>query len=127
MIDEHGAFVGRGRSLLVQILAMAQTRLELLALELEQERLVIARELRLAAVAAICAWLAGFTLVLWVALAFSPEVRFIALGVGFVLFTLVSVASWLVLRRSLRRGALFSRVIHQLRLDRASLGEAPRP
>jgi len=125
--EDEAPFVGRGRSLLLQVLAIAQTRLELLALELEQERIALARELRIAAIAAICGWLAGFTLVIWVALAFTPEIRFIALGVAFAQFAVASLASYLVLRRSLRRGPLFSRVINQLRLDRAALGGAPGP
>ena len=125
--EEEAPFVGRGRSLLLQVLAIAQTRLELLALELEQERIALARELRFAAIAAICAWLAGFTLVMWIALAFSPEIRFVALGVAFVLFAGASLVSYVVLRRSLRRGPLFSRVVNQLRLDRAALGGAPGP
>jgi hypothetical protein len=64
---------------------------------------------------------------MWVALAFSPQIRFVALGVAFILFAAASVTSWMVLRRSLRRGPLFSRVITQLRLDRAALGGARGP
>jgi len=114
--------IGRGKSLLEQLLRMAQTRLEMLSVEVQQEKLWITRELRLAALFVICAWLAGFTLVLWIALALRPDVRFIVLGALFGLFILASLVSWFALKRSVRRDPLFARIIQQLRLDRASLG-----
>jgi uncharacterized membrane protein YqjE len=122
MADGAQPIIGRGKHLLDQLLRITQTRLELLSLELEQERLNITRELRVAALCVISAWLAGFTLVLWVALAFPPDVRFIVLGV----FALASVIAWLALRkRVMQRAPIFARVIAQLRLDRASLGTEP--
>ncbi len=124
-MSEKEPIVARGRSLLGELLRIAQTRLEMLAIELEQEKLRITRALRLALVTAICAWLSGFTLVLWVALSLRPSVRFIVLGALFILFGLAALASWIVLRRSLTRSPPFSRLIGQLRLDRASLGQEP--
>jgi uncharacterized membrane protein YqjE len=125
MADGAQPIIGRGKSLLDQLLRITQTRLEMLALELEQERLNITRELRAAALCIISAWLAGFTLVLWVALAFPPDIRFIVLGVLFGVFALASVLAWIGLRRLARRDPIFSRVIAQLGLDRASLGTEP--
>ncbi|HTT01388.1 MAG TPA: phage holin family protein [Steroidobacteraceae bacterium] len=125
MNDGAQPIIARGKSLLDQLLRIAQTRLELLSMEIEQEKINVTRELRLAAAIVICAWLAGFTLVLWVALVLPPRPRFIVLGVLFVLFLLGGIVSWIVLRRSLRRAPLFSRVVDQLRLDRASLGNEP--
>lgn len=122
MNDQAQSIFSRGRSFLSEVLRMAQTRLELLALEVEQEKLQVSRDLRLALIAAVCAWLAGFTLVLWVALTLSPGVRFIVLGALFGVFVLAALACWIRLRRSMRRAPLFSRLIGQLRLDRASLG-----
>ncbi len=124
-MSEKEPIVARGRSLLGELLRIAQTRLEMLAIELEQEKLRIGRALRLALVTAVCAWLAGFTLVLWVALALAPRARFIALGALFVLFVAAALTGWIVLRRSLGRDPPFSRLIAQLRLDRASLGNEP--
>jgi uncharacterized membrane protein YqjE len=113
--------IGRGKSLIEQLLRIAQTRLELLSVELQQEKLALVREMRLAATLGACALLGGMTLVLWVALAFPADVRFVLLGVLFGLLAAGAVASYLVLKRSARRGPLFSRVIQQLQLDRASL------
>jgi uncharacterized membrane protein YqjE len=122
MSEEAQNLFARGRSMLIEALRMAQTRLELLALELEQERLRISRDLRLAILGAICLWLSGFSLVLWVALALRPQARFILLGCFFFVFLLGAIAFWIALRRSMRRDPPFTRLIGQLRLDRASLG-----
>ncbi len=125
MSDGAQPLVARGRSLLGELLRIVQTRLEMLAIEFEQEKIRITRQLRLAIVAALCTWLAGFTLVLWVALALRPDVRFIVLGALFGAFATASVGCWIGLRRLMRRHALFARLLTQLRLDRQSLGQEP--
>jgi uncharacterized membrane protein YqjE len=125
MSDDAQNLFSRGRAMLSEALRMAQTRLELLALEIEQEKLLITRDLKLAIFAAICLWLSGFSLVLWVALALRPETRFILLGCFFFVFLVAALAFWIALRRSMRRAPLFSRLIGQLRHDRASLGGEP--
>lgn len=123
MNDTEQPFVGRGKSLLDQLLSMVQTRLEMLSTEIQQEKLALTLQLRLAVTAAICALLAGLTLVVWIALAFPPETRLILLGVLFGVLVLVSVICMLVLRqRAHSRPPFLTRVIHQLRLDRNSLG-----
>jgi uncharacterized membrane protein YqjE len=113
--------IARGRSLLGELLRIVQTRLEMLAIEFEQEKLRITRQLQLAIIAALCTWLSGFTLVLWVALSLRPDVRFIVLGALFVAFGLGGLGCWIGLRRAMRRDALFARLLTQLRLDRESL------
>jgi len=125
MSDESQNLFARGRAMLVEALRMAQTRLELAALEIEQEKLRITHDLKLAIFAAICLWLSGFSLVLWVALALPSQARFILLGCFFVVFLVAALGFWIALRRSLRRDPPFTRLIGQLRLDRASLGGEP--
>lgn len=120
----HPHLVGRGRSLIEQVLRIAQTRLELLSVELQEEKLELVREVRLAAIAGACALLAGLTLVLWIALAFPPETRFVLLGVLCGLLTLGAVVSVVILKRAARaHGPPFKHVLQQLRMDRASLAE----
>jgi uncharacterized membrane protein YqjE len=85
----------------------------------------LSRQLLLAALAAICALLAGLTLVVWIALIFPPDTRLIVLGVLFGLLVIGSIGCWLALKRQAKRDPLFSRVIHQLRLDRSSLSQEP--
>jgi uncharacterized membrane protein YqjE len=123
MSDGAQPLLARGRSLLGELLRIVQTRLEMLAIEFEQEKIRISRQLRLAVVAALCTWLAGFTLVLWVALSLRPDVRFIVLGALFGVFTLGALGCWIALRRVMRHDALFARLMTQLRLDRESLGQ----
>lgn len=125
MSEESPNLFARGRAILLEALRMAQTRLELAALEIEQEKLRITRDLKLAIFAAICLWLSGFSLVLWVALALRAEARFIFLGCFFFVFLIAALGFWIALRRSLRRDPPFTRLIGQLRLDRASLGGEP--
>jgi uncharacterized membrane protein YqjE len=130
MSDGAQPLFARGRSLLSELLRIVQTRLEMLAIEIEQEKMRIARQLRLAIVAALCTWLAGFTLVLWVALALRPDLRFIVLGALFGAFAVASAACWIGLTRLMRRDALFARLLHQLHLDRESLARvslSPEP
>jgi uncharacterized membrane protein YqjE len=113
--------IGRGKSLLDQVLRIAQTRLELLSVEIQREKAILVRQLLIAAVGVICAWLAGFTLILWAALTLPPPERTVFFGVLVGALLLGSLASWLALKRRAQREALFTRAIHQLQLDRSAL------
>jgi uncharacterized membrane protein YqjE len=115
--------IGRGKSLLDQVLRIAQTRLELLSVEVQREKAIVVRQLWLAAAGILCGWLAGFTVILWAALTLEPRERSIVLGSLSALLVIGSLASWLALRRRARREPLFTRAIQQLHLDRSSLGQ----
>jgi uncharacterized membrane protein YqjE len=121
MIPATPSFAERSRSLLRQLLAMGQTRLEMLGLEVEREVSALGRELRLAAICIIGAWLSATALLLWIAVAFPRQVGLWILGVLGVLFALTSLLSWRVLKRVTRRERLFSRVADQLRQDAQAL------
>lgn len=121
MIPGTTSFTERSRSLLRQLLAMGQTRLEMLGLAVEQEVHALGRELRLAAICIIAAWLAGTSLVLWVALVFPRQIGLWILGVLCVLFAVTSLVSWRVLKRVAKRERLFSRLADQLRQDGKAL------
>jgi uncharacterized membrane protein YqjE len=114
--------IGRGKSLLDQVLRLAQTRLELLSVEIQREKVIVVRQIWLAAAGIVCAWLAGFTAILWAALTLPPRERSILLGVIVAALVIGALASWLALRKRRRREPLFSRAIQQLQLDRDSLG-----
>jgi uncharacterized membrane protein YqjE len=115
------SFTERSRSLLRQLLAMGQTRLEMLGLEVEREVGALGRELRLAAICIIAAWLSATALLLWIAVAFPRAVGLWILGVLCVLFAITSLVSWRVLQRVSRRERLFSRLAEQLRQDAQAL------
>ena len=114
-------FAERTRSLLRQILAMGQTRLEMIGLAVEQEVAALGRELRLAALCIISAWLAGTSLMLWIAIMFPRQVGLWILGVLCVLFAITSLMSWQVLQRVSVRERLFTRMAEQLRKDAKAL------
>ena len=115
--------VSRGKSLLDQLLRIAQTRLELLSAEIHQEKLAITRQWQLAVGAVVCACLAGVTLITLLAVAVPPHSRVTVLAVVLAFFVGGAIGCAIALRTRAKRLPLFSRVLHQVRLDRASLGE----
>lgn len=117
--------VGRGKALLEQLLRIAQTRLELLSAELQYEKLALTRQWQFAVAIVVCTCLAGVTLITLLAVAVPPHLRVAVLSVVLALFAGGALGCWMALRRRARRPPLFSRVIHQLRLDRAALGQGP--
>lgn len=126
MSEPAHSIVGRGKSLLDQVLRLAQTRLELLSAELHHEKLALMREWQLAATAVVCICLAGVTCIVLIAVTLSPPARTAVLGA--ILFLLLggAVGCGIALRTRAGRAPLFSRVIHQLHLDRAALSEHGR-
>jgi uncharacterized membrane protein YqjE len=115
--------IGRGKSLLDQLLRIAQTRLELLSAELHSEKLALTRQWQLAVAAVVLGCMAGVTFLLWLALTLPAHLRTTVLGAVFFLLVGGVIGCGLALRKRSRRAPLFSRVVHQLRLDRASLTE----
>ncbi len=121
MIPGTASFAERSRSLLRQLLVMGQTRLEMLGLEVEQEVGALGREVRLAAICIIGAWLAGTSLVLFIAIAAPRQVGLWILGALCVAFAVTSFATWRILKGISRRERLFSRLADQLRKDAKAL------
>lgn len=115
--------VGRARSILDQLLHIAQTRLELLSAEIQSEKLALMRQWQLAIAAVVMTSLAGVTLIVWLAVTVPANMRTTVLGIVFFLLVGGVIGCALALRRRGKRPALFSRVAHQLHLDRASLSE----
>ncbi|HEY1282942.1 MAG TPA: phage holin family protein [Steroidobacteraceae bacterium] len=121
MSEPAEPLIHRGKSLLEQLLRIAQTRLELLSAEVQQEKLALLHQWRLAVGALLCLCLAGVALIALLAIALPEDLRGkVLLGV-FLALCGGALACWLALRRRARRAPLFSRVIQQVRLDRASL------
>jgi uncharacterized membrane protein YqjE len=122
MNDTASPLLDRGKSMLEQLLRIGQTRLEMLSVEIQREKLELARIFRLAAAVAVCAWLAGFALILWVALSLPPDLRSKLLGGLTIVLAVAAIASAIALKRRAHREPIFSRLIEQLKQDRASLG-----
>jgi uncharacterized membrane protein YqjE len=113
--------VGRVRSLLDQLLGIAQNRLELLSAEIQSEKLALTRQWQLAVIAVILSSLAGVTFIVWLGLTVPPHLRTAVMGAVFLALIGGAVGCAIAMRRRHKRPALFSRVAQQLRLDRASL------
>ncbi len=113
--------VGRVRSLLDQLLGIVQTRVELLSAEIQSEKLALTRQWQLAVTAVVLASLAGVTFIVWLALTVPAHLRTTALGAVFFVFVGGAIGCAIAMHRRHKRAPLFSRVAHQLRLDRASL------
>ncbi len=122
MDDVNQPFIDKGKSLLEQLLGIAQTRLEMLSVEIQREKLELAHTFRLVIAFAVCAWLAGFSLILWIALVLPAHQRSLLLGGLFVALLAASIVTFFALRRRAGRRAIFSRLVEQLQLDRTSLG-----
>ena len=118
--------VGRVRSLLDQLLRIVQTRVELLSAELQSEKLALTRQWQLAITAVVLSSLAGVTLIVWLGLTVPPRLRTTVLGALFFLLVGGAVGCAIAMHRRHKRPPLFSRVAHQLRLDRASLTSEER-
>ncbi len=114
-------FAERTRSLLRQVLAMGQTRLEMLGLAVEQEVHALGREVRLAAICIIAAWLAGTSAILFIAVAAPRQVGLWILGILCIVFAITSAMTWQILKGASKRERLFSRLADQLREDAKAL------
>lgn len=104
------------------ILGMLQTRLELAGTELALERDALIERAASTLVCAIAGGLAGFSAILLAALALPERWRLPALGGLVVAFTAVAIGAWLRgRRRAAARSSLLTRLVRQLRRDRAVL------
>lgn len=122
MQDPKG-LVGRVGDIAGDLLRMAQTRLEMLSVELQRERDSLLDRVRLGLFAAVAATLAGVTAMLWVAVAAPPALRGVLLGVLTLLWLAIALTAMLLARGYGRSASqpLFSGVIAQLGRDRRTL------
>ena len=123
MVEPAQPLIGRGKSLLDQLLRIAQTRLELLSAEVHHEKLALMRQWQLAVAAVVCICLAGVTLIALLAITLPERSRVTVLAVVLAFFVGGAIGCVIALKMRAKRQPLFSRVIQQLRLDRSSLGE----
>ena len=129
-LDERGTvratdgIVRSGRRMLAILVSMARTRLNLLAVELMQEKGRIWLLLVLTALALIFASMALLMLSLLVVVAFWDDNRLLAIGCLLALYIAATVATLIVLRRKAKMGSnLFAGTLHELLKDSAALEE----
>ena len=112
------------RNLAKTFLAILQTRLEIFASELDEQRALLARIAVLAAIAAFCLGLAVVLFVLFVVVLFWDANRLLAIGVLAGVFGAGGLAALLMLQASIRRRPrLLSATLAELRKDRTKLEE----
>ena len=110
------------RNLAKTFLAVVQTRIEIFASEIDEERMRLARIAVLAAVAALCIALAVILLVFFLVVLFWDTDRLLAIGVLAGVFAVGGIAACLLLRAAVaRRPKFLSATLAELRKDRTKL------
>jgi uncharacterized membrane protein YqjE len=126
MADETGhteSLLGSLRDLAATFVALLQTRIEIFASEIDEERTRLARIVVLALTALFCLGLAIVLLVLLVAVVFWEEHRLLAVGLLAGFFALCGLAALLTLRAAVRKRPKFlSATLAELRKDEKELG-----
>jgi len=112
------------RNLARTFLAIVQTRIEIFASEVDEERTRLARIAVLAAVAALCIALAVVLLVFFLVVLFWDTNRLLAIGVLAGVFAVGGAAAGLGLRAAIsQRPKFLSATLAELRKDRTRLEE----
>ncbi len=121
-----GGLLSRVGDLAAELLRMAQTRLEMLGVQLQLERDAVLDRLRLGMFAAVAATLSGVTATVWIAVAAPPTLRGTLLGVLTFLWLAIALTAVLLGRAVDRRSArpMFGGIVAQLKRDSATLGTA---
>jgi uncharacterized membrane protein YqjE len=120
---------GRAESLLESLrnlartfLAIVQTRLEIFASEIDEQRALLARIAVLSAIAAFCLGLAVILLVLFAVVLFWDTNRLLAIGVLAGVFAAGGIAACVMLGAAIaRRPKLLAATLAELRKDRTKL------
>jgi uncharacterized membrane protein YqjE len=110
------------RNLARTLLAIVQTRIEIFANEIDEERTHLARIALLAAAAAFCLGLAVILLVFFLVVLFWDSDRLLAIGVLAGVFAIGGIAACLGLRAAIsKRPKFLSATLAELRKDRTKL------
>jgi len=110
------------RNLARTFLAVVQTRIEIFASEIDEERTRLARIAVLAAVAALCIALAVVLAVFFLVVLFWDTNRLLAIGVLAGVFAVGGIVACLGLRAAISQRAKFlSATLAELRKDRTKL------
>ncbi|HET7766918.1 MAG TPA: phage holin family protein [Burkholderiales bacterium] len=110
------------RGLAKTFIALVQTRIEIFASEVDEERARLARLIVLGVIAAFCLGLALVLLVLLVVVVFWDTNRLLAIGVIAAVFALGALAALVSLRKAMRQRPKFlSATLAELRKDETEL------
>jgi uncharacterized membrane protein YqjE len=124
--SSSGGLFNSMRTMASTLLAMAQTRVELLSTELEEERIRLTSMLMWMLVMLFCAGLGVIFATLLLVLALWDDHRLLAASIPAVLFSCGAVLAWRVLTDKARsKPRLFAASLTELSKDRNQL--TPRP
>lgn len=124
--EAQSSWGGSLRSRLDILLGAAQTRLALLTVELQEEKLRLARLLFMTVLTALFLGFAAVFAVLWVTVALWDDHRLLALGLSTGLFLVLGLAAASVAARTVAAGSrLFAASLAELDKDRDALKTRP--
>ena len=120
--SREGGLLDSLKTLARSLLAVGQTRLEILGSELEEQRAILLREVLLAVIATFCLALGVVFTALFFVILFWDTNRLLVLGLFAVVFFVASAVVIVVLRAADRdRPRAFSATIQELGKDHESL------
>ena len=123
-----GGLGDAAHQLLANLVELGRTRLELVTVELEEERLRVARLILLAVLTLFLLFVATILVVAWILLLFDPAHRVTALGViGAVFAAAGGAAAWQWKRLAAAEHSFLQATLAELRHDGGALraGGAP--
>ena len=124
--EAQSSWGGSLRSRLDILLGAAQTRLALLTVELQEEKLRLARLLFMTVLTALFLGFAAVFAALWVTVALWDDHRLLALGLSTGLFLVLGLAAASVAARTVAAGSrLFAASLAELDKDRDALKTRP--
>ena len=124
---DHGAgLLASLRRVVAGVLALGQTRLELLGAEIEEEQLRLLRFIGWSTLALLLLQLGLIFLAMWIVVAWWDEHRLLALGLATGVFLAAAAGAAWVARRHGRQGSkLFAGSFAELSRDREALKDPP--
>jgi uncharacterized membrane protein YqjE len=128
MAQTEGGVSGPVRRLGASLLALGRVRLELLAIEVQEEKERVASLLLWSALTAFAVGFGALFVALVITVAFWDTHRMVALGVAAALFFGLAVLAALRVQRLTASGSMMLRSsIDELRQDAAALRQGPTP
>ena len=129
MADQNTpSWTGGLRSRLDTLLGAAQTRLELITVELQEEKLRLARLLLMTVLTALFLGFAAVFAAVWITVSLWDSHRFLALGLSTALFLVLGIACATVAARAMAAGShLFAASLAELHRDRQALRARDEP
>jgi uncharacterized membrane protein YqjE len=111
--------IGSLRSLAANAVAIVHTRLELLANEVEEERVRTLRILLLAVIALFCAAVGVLLITTWIVVALWEQYRLVTLAtLAFIYLLIAGIALRMLMAKAAQRPKLFSTSLAELARDR---------